>query len=67
MCPAERNHGWWSVRELKQDVTLSDKGHRNSHPSARHGIDYNNPVISDKNFYFPYAGLASFACLYSLT
>ena len=42
MCPVERNHGRWSVRELKQDVSLSDKGHRNSRPSARHGIDYNN-------------------------
>ena len=44
MCPAERNHGWWSGRELKHDVSLSDKGHRNSRPSARHGIDYNNRV-----------------------
>ena len=43
MCPVERNHGRWSVRELKQDVSLSDKGHRNSRPSARHGADYITP------------------------
>ena len=49
MCPAERNHGWWSVRELKHDVSLSDKGHRNSRPSVRHGIDFNNRVTSNLN------------------
>ena len=38
MCPAERIHGCWSDRELKQDVSLSGKGHINSRPSARHGI-----------------------------
>ena len=47
MCPAERNHGWWSVCELKHDVSLSNKGHRNSRPSARHGTDYNFRVTSN--------------------
>ena len=48
MCPVERNHGRWSVRELKQDVSLSDKGLRNSRPSARHGIDFNSCVTSNE-------------------
>ena len=47
MCPAERNHGRWSARELKQDVSLSDKGHRNSRPNARHGADYKDRVTSN--------------------
>jgi len=57
MCPAERNHGWWSVRELKHDVSLSDKGHRNRRPSARHGRDYSTPVTSNFASDYPAAVL----------